>query len=111
MVPLLMLVLAQTPCEPPRTHPIEPLMLAAHSDGERVLAVERALNCREGGSTCATEIKQCTTALAEASVAADAFDETPYLLDLDTPYVGETFTQSRLWVKAASLKVRKCPRS
>src|SRR6185295_5041826 len=109
---LLLLVLAQEPrpCAAPVTHSLDPLLLAARADGERVLAVEKALNCREAGGPCATEVKQCTRELVAGS-AKGGFDEAPYLKDLDTPYRGETFPQTRIWVAAKPLASKKCPAS
>ncbi|MFZ5440378.1 MAG: hypothetical protein ACOZQL_10235, partial [Myxococcota bacterium] len=109
---LLLLVLNQLPtCPVPSTHPLEPIQQAAQRDGERVLVLENALACRQSGAPCEAELAQCTATFAQSRAPEEAYDEAPWLADLETPYAGETFARTRIWTPAPKLPLTKCPAS
>lgn len=109
---LLLMVLNQaTPCPVPPVHPLESLQAAVERDRTLVAALEKSLTCRQGGGDCTADVTQCTTVLKGASESERAFDEAAYVQDLETPYQGEVFTKSRIWVSPTALDASRCPSS
>src|SRR5437879_2016767 len=110
---LFLLVVHQiAPCPVPPVHPLEELQQAVQRDRDAAGAIDRALTCRQtGGSDCASEVTQCTALLVANATAEKAFDEAPYLVDLETSYRGESFTPSRIWAPATLLNLARCPAS
>ena len=100
---LLMVLNQATPCPVPPVHPLESLQAAVERDRNLVATLEKSLTCRQNGGDCTADVTSCTNVLKGASEPEKAFDESAYMQDLETPYQGEVFNKSRIWVNTPSV--------